>query len=624
MKGSKSSPKRPPAPADSTPARPPQRSVRATAWSWKIDGAILVGLAVFTGLTWCVVMDRMSPANWQVPIEYGLKGWDGDTPAILSHVKAAHDGHLWPLTSKTVPELNAPYEGNWNDFPLIEQLIYFLTGMAARVIGLFPATNLAVMLAFSFAACGFFAAARISDCARTWAIVGAIAFALSPYAFSRQLHHLQVLNFWHIPLCVVAVQGLWDSRSSRILSRPVIFATVIGIVSAMLHPYYTNMYLQFVCIVGALHFLRGNRVSAMGSGIVVVSTLAIFFLFCLNVFVYHITAGGNPTAVTREFRWLELSALKPLDMLLPTPDHRLAAFSGLAKRYLTSVAIPGEIPPGSYLGIVCLLCVAWLAYKTLRNLIFKRNRGIPRDAWMILWIVLYAVIGGLNCFAGIGGVLLFRSSNRYSLFIATIALLWAARHISRLKLPSPAVVVLPCLLTWVALWDQIPGKKPAVDQSFPVAPIRLDGETAAVRTVVDSDRHFVEKLEAALPPRSMVFQLPVMDFPETPIRGVSAYEHLRPYLYSKTLRFSFGTAKGRPRERWQKAILEKSLPDIVSELESYGFGAIYVHRGGFDDRGKELTAALAATGRDRIIESERGDVFAVLLNPSATPRLPAP
>ncbi len=602
--------------------RTARASIHKTRWNWKIDTALALGAALFVAVVWCVVMDRLNAANWQVPISYGLKGWDGDTPGLMANLKAFKDGHLWPLMPKQIPDLNAPFAASWDDFPLVEQLLYFSTGVLGRFFGLFPAANLMVMILFVLAAVGFFVAARLLQVDRSWAAVGAILFALSPYAFSRQLHHLQVLSYWHIPLCLVAIYAVWAAPRDRIFSRSFWFAAAIGVVSASLHPYYTNLYLQFICIAAAIHLMRGNwRGVLAGAGVVGV-TMAVFLLLCLNVFIARFTDGPNPEGLQREFRWLELSALKPLDMLLPTVNHTFEPFSELSKKYLSGVAVLGEIPPGSYLGIVTLFCVAWLAFFTIKGLITTPAFRVPKESWMTLWIVLYAIIGGVNCLGGIGGILFFRSSNRYSIFIAAIVMLWAGQRLSRTRFHPGLVCLGAGALLGLGLWDQIPGVKNSVDPKFPLAPIRLAQDTARTAQVVNSDRTLVEAMEKALPAGAMVFQMPVMDFPESPIQGVGSYEHFRPYLHSTRLRFSFGTTKGRARETWQKRILEKPIPEIVADLEKYGFGAIYVHRGGFEDRGEALRGALAAAGRDQIIESPLRDLYVVLLKPSSQPVLP--
>ena len=111
----------------------------------------------------------------------------------------------------------------------------------------------------------------------------------------------------------------------------------------------------------------------------------------------------------------------------------------------------------------------------------------------------------------------------------------------------------------------------------------------------------------------MIFQLPIMDFPESPAPGVGSYDHLRPYLYSHDLRFSFGTDKGRPDGEWQHQLAQLPFADVIAQLESTGFAAVYVNRNGFPDKGAALIKAFQGIGLGDMIESERGDLLCIFL-----------
>jgi len=66
---------------------------------------------------------------------------------------------------------------------------------------------------------------------------------------------------------------------------------------------------------------------------------------------------------------------------------------------------------------------------------------------------------------------------------------------------------------------------------------------------VQNDVDFCTSMEKSLAPHAMVFQLPVMRFPEGgPVHAATEYEMLRPFFFTKTLRFSFGSNQGRPRK----------------------------------------------------------------------------
>ena len=129
-------------------------------------------------------------------------------------------------------------------------------------------------------------------------------------------------------------------------------------------------------------------------------------------------------------------------------------------------------------------------------------------------------------------------------------------------------------------------------------------------------------MEEGLPPQAMVFQIPVLDFPESPASHVGAYDNFRPYLFSHYLRYSFGSDKGRPQELWQHELMRLSPSDRIGHLESYGFSALYVNLNSFEDKGAGFIKVLKDMGRGDMFTSDRGDLLCVLLQPSAQPVSP--
>jgi phosphoglycerol transferase len=139
---------------------------------------------------------------------------------------------------------------------------------------------------------------------------------------------------------------------------------------------------------------------------------------------------------------------------------------------------------------------------------------------------------------------------------------------------------------------------------------------------VKKDHLFVERIQSKLPRDAMVFQVPVMDFPEVPpLLGLSDYEHFRPYVHSSHLRFSYGSDKGRTRERWQKEAERLGPATLLSLLEQYGFSAVLVAKKGYADHGAALLAGLRAAGRNDVL-SDSLEMTCVALEPSRVPTLP--
>lgn len=389
----------------------------------------------------------------------------------------------------------------------------------------------------------------------------------------------------------------------------------------MHNPYYTNMFLQLV-LLGAFYqyFRQGWRPVQQAAGIVAAAACG-FFLMNINTFAYQLSHGKNPGAMIREFKWMELSALKFVDLLIPPQNHGLlggigSAYYGLAGReydptVAKMVAFPGEVPPSCYLGLLGVACLIWLTVVSVRRLVAETARPLPLAAWQVLWILAYSAVGGLNCLAGLLGATLFRSSTRYCIFILPILLLFAIKRLSK-KSIFPAAMINAGFCVLLALWDQTP----------PIA--ETNANLAEISRVVESDREFTRQIEARLPKAAMVFQVPTMEFPESPAPGMPSYDHFRPYLHSKDLRFSFGGVKGRSWLQWQQEVAQLgSLPEVISRIESYGFAAVYGNRRGLQDNGDGILKSMRELGYTEVIESKAGDLFCVLIHPAPNPILPA-
>ena len=102
------------------------------------------------------------------------------------------------------------------------------------------------------------------------------------------------------------------------------------------------------------------------------------------------------------------------------------------------------------------------------------------------------------------------------------------------------------------------------------------------------DKNFVAQIENQVANQSMIYQLPYMFFPENPNQfSLDSYGLLRGYFHSNTLRWSFGSLKGRNRN-WHPWVNGLKLDEQLAVLSSVGFQGIYVDTNGYDKNGREL------------------------------------
>ena len=612
--------------ATTAPATP--AAVVAERWFSRLDAILVAGLLALVTLAWCTASAKWTAAEWALPAAY-LEPEKCDVVHALAMMKAAEEGEFVPLTWKQVSRLGAPDGANWNDWPLLEELQIVFFAVLGKIFGLFGGLNVGMLLGHWLAAATFYAVARYLGCLRSWAFVGGLAYGLAPFLFAQSPHHITTEYVWHVPLFILVWKWVSAEPGLEWGSRRFWFAVGVAVLTGLQSPYFTNVLCQLTLLGAAASAWRQRSVAALKPALAVIAAAAVsFVLMNLDTWTYRLANGANQGAVVREYKWLEIYGLKLVDLVIPPVTHHAAGFAKFAAAHRSGAPLLDE---GSYLGIVGIAAVALLAVTAARDMV---DRGrMPAAAWQVLWIVLTFSTGGLNAILGAFGFTLFRTGCRYSVVILAIALMHAAEWLSARQRATAAgtatettrIGVLTAVigLSLLVLWDQVP-RAPAPEQ------------LALIARQIEADRGFVAEMESVLPDGAMIFQLPVMEFPETPVPGIASYDHFRPYLHGSRLRYSFGSMKGRPREQWQPAVQQKmfegAVPDqqaqkirfsianvnaAIDEMQKRGFKAVYINRNGFPDRGKGLLEALAELGFDTVIASPLGDLTCVLLGKPA-------
>jgi hypothetical protein len=574
--------------------------------AWKRD---LLRAALLSGglaLVWCLAYGRTNRVAWTTPVSYHGDGW-----FVLATLKAARDGHVLPLVPITVPELNAPFGANWNDFLRQHKLQLWLAGVLARGLGLFAASNLVLLLAHVLAGCSFYGVARYFRARPEWALAGAGVFAFSPFLFYRGLDHLTLSYCWPIPLAILLVSWGFSPRGIPLLSRRFWIGLLVVVVAGLHNIYYAGLLAQFLALAGLAPLLRGRRRSlALSPWLLLLALGGTVLLDNANMLAYRVAHGPGLPSLLRPYGNLERYALKPIELLLPAPGWGFLS-TPLAAAYAQGALYRGEMG-SAYLGVVGLLGLLGMCLSAVRGHLQRKRGYLPPALLALAWILAFSVVGGLNGLLGALGFVWFRATNRYSVWILALVLLWSVGRLSRAPFARRRglSLLVAALATGMALLDQRPPGDPTT-------------QVAQARRMMASDETFVRSLEASLPPGAMVFMLPVVDYPEgARVRKATDYEHLRPYLFADRLRFSYGSDKGRPREEWQHRVEELRPEEMASELEGFGFAGLILNRKAYEDGGEPLRLALAAGGRGEGLSSPDGDFLFVRLKPKAAPRLP--
>ena len=169
-----------------------------------IEALRVLGLVLVVTLLWCANYHRWTAEAWQAPISYSGDTWWG-----MAGAKAFADGEIG-LWDKSPVSLGAPFRGNWNDYPSIEELLIAWWGLLVRMFGIFLGSNLVLLVAHLLALLSFYFVCRRLHYSALFSAVGAVVFACSRFSFARSLHHLGLTYYWHIPLGILVVRYCFE------------------------------------------------------------------------------------------------------------------------------------------------------------------------------------------------------------------------------------------------------------------------------------------------------------------------------------------------------------------------------------------------------------------------------
>lgn len=95
------------------------------------------------------------------------------------------------------------------------------------------------------------------------------------------------------------------------------------------------------------------------------------------------------------------------------------------------------------------------------------------------------------------------------------------------------------------------------------------------------------------------------------------YDHVRGYLHTRTVKWSYGAITGRETNIWQQSVSLLPVQDMLDVLVYSGFHGIYLDRMGFVDNGQQIIQEFSRVLGQSAIHSEGGRKLFFLLDPYA-------
>lgn len=523
-----------------------------------------------------------------------------DVPLMQAYAKVAAEGDSLPWKARMIQRLNAPFTANWCDFPTPEELIWDCAGALTHWFGVIQAYNLSILIAHLLAGCSFYLAARALGSARAPSLFCAVSFSMARYLFVRDTVHINLSYCWHVPWLWVATHWFWQRRALT----PRVWAgmLVLCALCAWQNPYYWFFWLVMLVPCWVIPLAQRQWRVALGPWVVMgVSTFFVFLGQFDSLLGWIAYGKGHP--FVRTVNEIQLYSPRLPEYFLPQGHHWVRFDEWAYSKYYIPMFQDGGEKDSSYLGF---LGIAVLVYLTVVGVVrLLRRQNVPFAFGMGVWLTAVMASGGLTMLAGSMGFLLFRCTGRISIVLQAGLMLFLALRLTRWKVfeGKRVILILPLLL--FNAWDCIP-------------PYLEDREEVA--NYLTNHRSTIDFLEARLRPRSMVFQWPIMEYPESHRVGKAwNYEPLMAFLYSKDLRFSYGNCRNRPESKWQYHLVDKSPESIVNELQGYGFSALWLYTQALEP---EELDPWKAWSRQPDFRSPNGDLWIYVLKASDQPVLP--
>ncbi|MDT4896044.1 MAG: hypothetical protein QOH25_1121 [Acidobacteriota bacterium] len=553
-------------------------------------------------LTWVMKLWR---ADLKIPFAYF-----GDALLVNVATKGAMEEGWWFHNSS----LGAPADLKYYVFPAIDNF-HFLW---IKVISIFTSNhaltiNLFYLLTFpltTITSLYFFRHFKFSYSA---ALLGSLLYTFLPYHFFRS-YHLFLAAYYLLPLMILVMLWLCSGEpflvdfvenkrwpKLELKSYKAIFSISVCALVGSCGIYYPFFSCFLLLIAGISASIGRKSIYPLVAPIILVGFMSLVVLINLSPrLIYQHNHGASSVGV-RRVQDAEYLGLKITQLILPIGGHRIPSLAELKYQYnLGPLVTENDTASlGMVASIGFLILIFWLFFKKAKIPMLNHLSILNGSA------LLLATIGGFGSLFALLISPQIRGYNRISVFIAFFSLIAVAQLLdafSRKYLKSHRAQL--CYLSFLSLVI-VAGVLDQTSTTFFFVP-----EYDKIKNEYQSDSDFVNNVEASLPARAMIFQLPYVPFPENPpVNKMVDYEHLKGYLHSKTLRWSYGTIKGEKDDLWQNSVAAKPVDEFVEEISRAGFMGIYINRDGYADDAAKLETELTALLGVKPLASRKGNLI---------------
>lgn len=549
----------------------------------KESAVTFLGLIIVTAAILYYSLD-LHTYDLSVPFNYS-----GDSIIIALHIKGlTEDG--WPLA---ISNLSAPFNYPAASFPLltstdwaIMKTISIFTDKVGLILNTFWLLTFLLTSAFAFIT---FKAVGLKNASSA---MGALVFSFLPYAFLRNVSHLN-LNYYLLPFCCLSI-FLVTSKSQRLIaSNSARSISLIGLIFLGFNYVYYSFFCAVLLVFSiAYSAIQGDTKKQIKFGIIAIATLSTATATNLSQYYYSLSKNDAPVQMNyKRVAESEIFGAKLRTMILPHPENKIPPLGYVANKSIKANYPLENENTTARLGLVT--SIGFLV--SLGVILFKRNSTNPAHQQdhgiysIILITFLLMTIGGIGSVINLITIPDFRAYNRFSVFIAFFSIYIFFRHSEHLtpRYSRPwatAIKVIVFFMVIISIYDQ------CLDRISVIRDRKSDLSQA------NADRSQVQYMESIIPKGSKILQLPFTGYP--PLEKhykMWSYDHGRPALWGDHFHWSWPSFSIEHR-KWQNGISKLRGRDFANEISSSGFAAIWIDRRGFSDNGSSMIELLVENG----------------------------
>jgi hypothetical protein len=478
------------------------------------------------------------------------------------------------------------------------------------------ALNLAWLLEMLLMALSAAIAFRLIGITRKSALILAPLFALMPLIIIANVRHYNI-SFYFVPLMAALAILILNGRYGKTPFSQRLFLLAACVLTGFNGPYtaFFSCY-AFCCVIVAGSFAGHFRTARRA----LLPLLLITSAFLLNALPGLIAMREEPALFAGQLQGaapdlVNTYGLTLRDLVLPARESGIPFLARAGTEMRDRFSGEGGAAPAlgiaASAGLLLLLAFFLSAAATQRKpeTASSSDAGATARAAGILAVafLLLAAIGGISNLAALKTTIIigYYRAFGFLFFLALIALALALDRLAwrRLGRRKPrwrfAAAALLLIAMTAAIQEQSGGHIDAL--------INRDWEKS--RAVYEELYPFIAEAEARLPEDALVFQLPDNDrYPRGKFDYLGQYTQIRPYMLSKSLRWSFNSAflMMNPAAHWWHAALPEDREKLFMTLLLSGFDAVWIDYAGYhnDTEPDALAAALAALPGAEILRSE--------------------